>query len=234
MTCCPRLVGVVIAEEALLARLRRTRRRRPPPRRLRGCAVDGLVLQHLAVVVGEDGDRHAPGALARQHPVGPLLDHGAQAVLAGGRHEARGVDGRKRAGAQRRAVAELLVHVDEPLRRVAEDDRLLRAPGMRIAVLQPAAREQHVALDQRLDDGLVGVALLAVVVDDARRAALAVRAEARRVLGEEAGIVDGEGDVGVDARACAARGAASIQASKSSRPWPGAVWTKPVPASSVT
>ena len=43
---------------------------------------------------------------------------------------------------------------------------------MRIAVLQPAAREQHVALDQRVDDGLVGIALLAVVVDDARRAAL--------------------------------------------------------------
>jgi len=27
---------------------------------------------------------------------------------------------------------------------------------------------------------------------------------------------------------------APVQASKSSRPWPGAVWTKPVPASSVT
>ena len=37
-----------------------------------------------------------------------------------------------------------LVHGDEPLRRVAEDDRLLRAPGMRILVLEPAARDQHV------------------------------------------------------------------------------------------
>ena len=66
-------------------------------------------------------------------------------------------------------------------------------------MLQPAAREQRVALDQLVDDRLVGVALLAVVVDDARRPAFAVRAEARRVLGEEAGIVDGERDGGVDA-----------------------------------
>ena len=101
-------------------------------------------------------------------------------------------------------------------------------------MLQPAARKQRVALDQRVDDGLVGIALLAVVVDDARRPARAVGTETRRVLGEEAGVIDGEGDVGVDAAPRASSGAASIQASKSSRPWPGAVCTKPVPASSVT
>jgi hypothetical protein len=44
---------------------------------------------------------------------------------------------------------------------------------MRIGVLQPAAREQLVVLNERGDDGLVGVALLALVVDDARRAAFA-------------------------------------------------------------
>jgi hypothetical protein len=70
---------------------------------------------------------------------------------------------------------------------------------MRIGVLEPPARKQHVFRDQRLDDGLVGVALLAVVVDDAGGPALAVRPEARRVGGEEAGIVDGEGDFRVDA-----------------------------------
>jgi hypothetical protein len=37
---------------------------------------------------------------------------------------------------------------------------------------------------------LVGVALLAIVVDDTRRPALAVRPKTRRVLGVEAGIVD--------------------------------------------
>ena len=137
----------------------------------------------------------------REHPVGALGDHRAQALLPGGRHEARLVDGGEGAGAQgvravpadrcawlpdrRRTVhaAEVLVHMDEPLRRVAEDDRLLGAPGMRILVLQPAAREQLVGIDQRRDDALVGVALVALVVDDAGRAALGIGTEARRVLG---------------------------------------------------
>ena len=105
---------------------------------------------------------------------------------------------------------------------------------MRIGVLQPAARKQRVALDQFLDHRLVGVALLAVVVDDARRPALAVRPEARRVLGEEAGIVDREGDRCVEMPRASQIRRRIHQASKSSRPWPGAVCTKPVPASSVT
>ncbi len=71
----------------------------------------------------------------------------------------------ERAMAQRVAVLRLaalvgdrLVHGDEPLRRVAEDHRLLRAPRMRILMLQPSARDDH-ARFQRLDHGLVGVAL---------------------------------------------------------------------------
>src|SRR5437016_3202163 len=77
---------------------------------------------------------------------------------------------RQRAPAQRvaiRLIGDRLVHGDEPLRRVAEDHRPLRAPRMRVLVLQPAACEQHAGLDQRLDDGFVGVALLALVGDDA-------------------------------------------------------------------
>ena len=185
------------------------------------------------MLVGKDADRHAPGALAGKHPVRAVLDHGAQAVLAGGGHEAGLVDGRQRARAQRRAVAEVLVHVDEPLRRVAEDHRLLRAPGMRIGMLQAAAGEQRVAGDQRLDDALVGVALLAVVVDDAGGATLGVGTEARRVVGVEAGVVDGERDRGRDA--------ARFELARVVHPdvevlaaMAGAVWTKPVPASSVT
>ncbi len=60
-------------------------------------------------------------------------------------------------------------------------------------MLEPAARQQHAGLDQRLDHGLVGVALLALVVDDA------LAGEARRVIGEGAVLVDGVGDGGVDA-----------------------------------
>ena len=69
---------------------------------------------------------------------------------------------------------------------------------MRILVLQPPAREQHAALDQCVDDRLVGVAFPAAVVDDARRPARPVRPETRRIPGEEAGIVDGEGDARID------------------------------------
>ena len=38
---------------------------------------------------------------------------------------------------------------------------------MRILVLEPAARDQHAALEQRRDHGIVGVALLALVGQDA-------------------------------------------------------------------
>ena len=64
---------------------------------------------------------------------------------------------------------------------------------MRILVLEPAARDQHAGIDQRLDHGLVGVALLALVGEHA------LAGEARRVIGEAAVGVDGVGDCGVDA-----------------------------------
>ena len=156
------------------------------------------VLQDLdravRLFLDEDRDRHAPGALARDHPVGAALDHAGDAVLALRRHPAGDVDGVQRARAQGVAgLVDVLVHGDEPLRRVTEDDRLLRAPGMRILVLEAAARDQHVGVDQRLDHRLVGVALLALVVDDA------FSREAGRGLGEGAVLVDGIGDGGVDA-----------------------------------
>jgi hypothetical protein len=81
----------------------------------------------------------------------------------------------------------------EPLRRIAKNHRLLGAPGMRVLVLQPSASEQHAGLDQRLDHGLVGVALFALVVDDA------FSGEARRLIGEGAVFIDRVGDGGVDA-----------------------------------
>ena len=56
---------------------------------------------------------------------------------------------------------------------------------MRILVLEAPARDQHVRVDQRLDHRLVGVALLAFVVDDA------FSREAGRGLGEGAVFVDG-------------------------------------------
>ena len=67
--------------------------------------VDDFVLQDLgravALLAHEHRDRHAPGALARDHPVGPAGDHAVDAVLAGRRHPLRHRDRVQRAGAQR-------------------------------------------------------------------------------------------------------------------------------------
>ena len=111
---------------------------------------------------------------------GRALDHAADAVLARRRAPSRcrrspaapaGAGCRPWGCARRR-----LSMRDEPLRRVAEDHRLLGAPGVRILVLQAAARDAACrASIERLDDGVVGVALLALVVDDA----LARRSPAR-------------------------------------------------------
>ena len=94
-------------------------------------------------------------------------------------------------------------------------------------MFQTPARQQHAGVDQRLDHGLVGVTLLALVVDDA------LAGEARGVIGEGAVLIDGIGMVVKMPRLSSAR-AFAIQTSKSSRPWPGAVCTKPVPVSLVT
>ena len=60
-------------------------------------------------------------------------------------------------------------------------------------MLVARARDQRAGLGQRRDHREIGVAELALVVDHA------LAFEARRVLGEEAGLVDGEGNLGVDA-----------------------------------
>ena len=60
-------------------------------------------------------------------------------------------------------------------------------------MLEPAARDQHAGVDQRLDHGLVGVALVALVGDHA------LAGEARRGAVKRAVLVDRVGDRGVDA-----------------------------------
>ena len=85
-----------------------------------------------------------------------------------------------------------LVHGDEPLRGVAEDDGLLGAPGVRVLVLHASARDQHPGFDERRNDGVVGIAFVALVVDDA------LAFQPRHVPGEAAVAVDRERDGGVD------------------------------------
>ena len=59
--------------------------------------------------------------------------------------------------AQRAAVVERFVHRDEPLARGAEDDRLLAAPAVRIAVVDVLMEDKRAALAQPLDDLRVGL-----------------------------------------------------------------------------
>ncbi len=201
--------AVVVAKEAL----RRARLVPGPDALLLQCGrdalVDALVLQDLVGAVGlvldEDRDRHAPGALARHHPVGLGLDHAGDAVLTGRRHPLGFADGTQRELAQRKAIdgcsalkasrrgggrrGDRPVHGDEPLGRVAEDDGLLGAPGMRVLVLEAAARDQRIGVLQRLDDGIVGVTLVAVLLEHA------LALEAGGLAGEGAVGVDGEGNV---------------------------------------
>ena len=62
----------------------------------------------------------------------------------------------RRSPPQRLLARSRLVHRDEPLRRGAEDDRVLAAPAVRVAVAERLA-VQRAALAQRLDDLRVGV-----------------------------------------------------------------------------
>jgi hypothetical protein len=54
--------------------------------------LDGARVQLAGFLVEEEGDRHAPVALARDAPVGAVGDHGVQARLAPGREELGRVD----------------------------------------------------------------------------------------------------------------------------------------------
>jgi hypothetical protein len=104
---------------------------------------------------------------------------------------------------------------------------------MRIGVLEPAAREQVVASISAVMTAWLASPFLPL--SSMTRAAPPSRSGPKpgRVLGVKPASSTVKGMADEMPRASIAR-AASIQASKSSRPWPGAVCTKPVPASSVT
>ncbi len=91
--------------------------------------IDFRIDQRLAGrLVNEHGQRRAPGALAADQPVRTTLDHGADAVLAASRIEGSVIDGRQGAVTKRVAVGQFLIHADEPLGGIPEDDRSLGAP----------------------------------------------------------------------------------------------------------
>ena len=64
---------------------------------------------------------------------------------------------------------------------------------MRIIVLVAGAGDERIGIGERCDHRKIGVAKLALVVDDT------LALEARRLLGEEASLIDGEGDFRINA-----------------------------------
>ena len=88
--------------------------------------------QRVARRAVEGDDRHAPHALARDDPVGPVRDHVEDALLA-----PAGDPRRPRSGWRRAPLPQpVLVERDEPLLGGAEERRVLAAPAVRIGVAE--------------------------------------------------------------------------------------------------
>ena len=118
------------------------------------------IARHL---VQEEGQRHAPVALAADAPVGSARDHVAQAGPAVLGVETGLVDGGKRLLPQRAGSlvdsehADAFVHAHKPLRGGAVNHRRLVAPAVRVAVLQAGGVEQAAGVGQGLHDDRAGL-----------------------------------------------------------------------------
>ncbi len=124
---CPVFIGTA-AEETLTRTFRKPCIGTFCLESFKDALVHGIVLKDIAFLISEDADWHTPCALTRKNPIRATFDHGTKTILTGSRHETRIFNRFQRARTQRGAIAEILVHIDKPLRRVAEDNRLLRAP----------------------------------------------------------------------------------------------------------
>ena len=159
-----------------------------------GNSLDGLVGADRLAAVGavEHGNGQTPATLTADAPVGALTDHALHAVDAPARDPAHVVA---------RGAGLVLKGIDgaEPLRGGAEDDGLLAAPAMRIAVHDFLGSEEGAGLLHIVEDdgvgllhehslilaGIVGVAALIVDGHDhihavAAAGLIVVRAEAGR------------------------------------------------------
>ena len=107
----------------------------------------GARVQSAGGAMGEQRDRHAPGALPRQTPVRTIVDHAGNARLAPLRGPMHVLD-----IAQRASTQPLGIHADKPLRRGTKDHRRFVPPTMRIAVRVRLLTQQSMPLNQFLDD----------------------------------------------------------------------------------
>ena len=130
-------------------------------------SIDRRVAQQLAGrLVDEDGDRHAPGALARDAPsrAGSRSSRGCGSGPAAGPSRVVVDRGAARFVAQHPFGSSMR---DEPLRRVAEDQRRLGAPGMRIGMHRacPRASSARAAISALITAPLASPVLPFAVID---------------------------------------------------------------------
>ena len=142
----------------------------------------------------EDRDRHAPGALARDHPVGAALDHAGDAVLALRRDPARLLDRREcamraacRACPRDGAANGLSIAMNHcgVLRKIT--GFFERHECGYWCFRRPRAISMPLSVSA-LITAVIGVALLALVGEHA------LAGKARRMVGERAVLVDRVGD----------------------------------------
>ena len=116
--------------------------------------VERLLGGHGAAALGalEHGDGHAPRALARDAPVGAVGHH---AIRCGSSPTRESIPPRSRWRRSAFSRRRVLVHGHEPLVGGAEDDRLVAAPAVRVAVQDLLLGHERAALAQPLDDGRV-------------------------------------------------------------------------------
>jgi hypothetical protein len=168
-------------------------------------ASDGGVEDWFAVVV-EDGERDAPCALTADAPVRAAFSGAVDADAAPVREPLDAVDFGEGGGAD-------VVDAEEELGDAAEDDRSFAAPAVRVVVFVVFLAEEHAAFCEETDDRAVGV-------EDER----ACEFRDAAIGGETAVVVDW----GEETEAVFASGDVVFLAVA----W--AVWTWPVPVSSVT
>src|SRR5260221_13707556 len=105
----------------------------------------------------KNDDRRAPEALARDAPIGAMLDHFVHAIFAPGRNPFHAVDLFESFLPESfRFPISGCIHFDEPLLGGAKDDGIVATPAMWIAVLVRMMTEERAVIGEKFDDDGVG------------------------------------------------------------------------------
>src|SRR6267154_1285718 len=105
----------------------------------------------------KNDDGRAPEALARNAPIGAMLDHFVHAIFAPGRNPFHTVDLFESFFPKSfRFPFSGCIHFDEPLCGSAKDDGIVATPAMRIAVLVGMMAEKRAVVGEKFDDDGVG------------------------------------------------------------------------------